>query len=47
MKNERADYIASAKRVLTIEADAVLALQSEIDETFIEICELLDRKSVV
>ena len=41
MKNERADYIASAKRVLTIEADAVLALQSEIDETFIKICELL------
>lgn len=34
-------YIASAKEVLKIEADAVLALQSEIDENFIAICELL------
>lgn len=34
-------YIASAKEVLKIEADAVLALQSEINENFVEICELL------
>lgn len=41
MKNERDDYISSAKQVLTIEANAVLALQSEINANFIEICELL------
>src|SRR5699024_6198314 len=42
MKERTAEsYIASAKEVLKIEADAVLALQSEIDANFVEICELL------
>lgn len=35
------DYIAGAKRVLTIEAAAIEALHSEIDENFIAICEEL------
>ncbi len=35
------DYLAHAKEVLAIEADAVLKLQSEIDENFLKICELL------
>lgn len=41
MPNKRDSYISSAKKVLTIEANAVLALQSEINDNFIEICELL------
>lgn len=41
MSDTAQDYIASAKEVLTIEADAVLKLQSQIDDNFIAICELL------
>lgn len=41
MPNMRDSYISSAKNVLTIEANAVLALQSEINDNFIDICELL------
>lgn len=42
MKERTAEkYIASAKEVLKIEADAVSALQSEIDANFVEICKLL------
>ena len=41
MKSEREDYISRAKKVLTIEAEAVLALQSEIDDNFLQICERL------
>ena len=42
MKERTAEsYIASAKEVLKIEADAVLALQTEINENFVAICELL------
>ena len=42
MKERTAEsYIASAKEVLKIEADAVLALQTEINDNFVAICELL------
>lgn len=35
------DYISRAKEVFKIEAEAILALESEIDMNFIKICELL------
>lgn len=41
MDAQREIYLTHAKNVLTIEADAVLALQSEIDENFLQICDLL------
>lgn len=41
------NFIKSALQVIAIEGNAILALQDQIQGTFNDLCEKIDRKSVV